>query len=332
MKKLMLTTALAGSLIASAAVAELKVKGALEVTLGSGETPSTSTKTNQGTTIGYETNLTFSGGTKLTNGTEIKANVNLEDGSATDQAIYFVMGDSAIYIGTDQNGGNLDDGHTTPVIANRIEDGNLGLGVSYNPDKASIHGQDVIGFTTKTGIGSFSIGYAPKVGAAGGGDSNPNTAKSGSGTAIGYAGNLGVEGLSAIAAYTTKTLNSLDAQEITATKVGLGYTVGSVSFGANQTKIDDTNNGTSYVAGGEYKTTSASVVFAANDAISIGYQVGKLETNAGGATVDEDVQSITVGYNLGGATVTAQWTEVENKGTTANTNGEAIELRIVQAF
>jgi len=333
MKKLMLTTALAGSLIASAAVAEIAVKGAIEVTLGSGETPSTSTKTNQGTTIGYETNLTFSGGTKLTNGMEVKANVNLEDGAATDQALYFVMGNSSVYIGTDQNGGNLDDGHTTPVIANRIEDGNLGLVVSYNPDKASIHGSDVIGFTTKTGVGNFSIGYAPKVSNAGGGDSNPAaTAKSGSGTAIGYAGNLGVEGLNAIAAYTVKTLNSLDAQEITATKVGLGYTVGSVSFGANQTTIDDTNNGTSYTAGGEYKTTSASVVFAANDAISIGYQVGKLETNSGGATVDEDVQSITIGYNLGGATVTAQWTEVENRGNVANTNGEAIELRIVQAF
>ena len=329
----MLTTALAGSLIASAAVAEIAVKGAIEVTLGSGETPSTSTKTNQGTTIGYETNLTFSGGTKLTNGMEIKTNVNFEDSTATDQAIYFVMGDSSVYIGTDQNGGNLDDGHTTPVIANRIEDGNLGLVVSYNPDKASIHGSDVIGFTTKTGVGNFSIGYAPKISNAGGGDSNPAaTVKSGSGMAIGYAGNLGVEGLSAIAAYTVKDIGGLDAQEITATKVGLGYTVGSVSFGANQTTIDDTNNGTAFTAGGEYKTTSASVVFAANDAISIGYQVGKLETNSGGSAVDEDVQSITIGYNLGGATVTAQWTEVENKGTVANTNGEAIELRIVQAF
>jgi len=335
MKKLMLTTALAGSLIASAAVAEIAVKGAIEVTLGSGETPNTSTKTNQGTTIGYETNITFSGGTKLTNGMEIKTNVNFDDSSATDQAIYFVMGDSSVYIGTDQNGGNLDDGHTTPVIANRIEDGNLGLGVSYNPDKASIHSQDVIGFTTKTGVGNFSIGYAPKIGSAGSTDSNPNqsgAATKGSGMAIGYAGNLGVEGLSAIAAYTVRDTDSLDAKEISATKIGLGYTIGSVSFGANQTTIDDTNNGTAFTAGGEYKTTSASVVFAANDSFSVGYQIGKLETNAGGSSVDEDVKSLTVGYNLGGATVTAQWTEVENKGTVANTNGEAIELRIVQAF
>jgi hypothetical protein len=333
MKKLMLTTALAGSLIASAALAEIKVSGAMEVTLGSGETPSTSTKTNQGSTIGYETSIRFQGGTKLSNGTEVKLNANFEDSTMTDQAIYFVSGANQMYIGTDQNGGNLDDGHTTPVIANRIEDGNLGLVVTYNPDKASIHSQDVVGFMTTTGVGNFSVAYAPKIGNAGGGDSNPAaTAKSGSAYAIGYAGDLGVKGLSAIVSYTDRTTNSLDAQSITATKVGLGYTMGAISVGANQTTIDDSNTGTSFVAGGEYKTTSASVVYAINDAISIGYQVGKLETNAGGASTDEDLRSLTVGYNLGGTVVTAQYHEVENRGTVAGVDGEAIELRIVQAF
>ena len=37
MKKLMLTTALATSLLVSVATAEVSIKGALEVTLGSGE-------------------------------------------------------------------------------------------------------------------------------------------------------------------------------------------------------------------------------------------------------------------------------------------------------
>ena len=72
MKKLMLTTALATSLLVSVATAEVSIKGALEVTLGSGETPATGTKTNQGTSIGYENGLSFSGGTKLTNGMEVK--------------------------------------------------------------------------------------------------------------------------------------------------------------------------------------------------------------------------------------------------------------------
>ena len=333
MKKLMLTTALAGSLIASAALAELKISGAMEITLGSGETPSTGTKTNQGSTIGYETSIRAQGGTKLSNGTEVKLNANFEDSTMTDQAIYFVSGSNQMYIGTDQNGGNLDDGHTTPVIANRIEDGNLGLGVTYNPDVASIHGANVIGFMTTTGVGNFSAGYAPKVAGNGNSqDSTPSAVAKGSAYAIGYSGDLGVKGLSAIVSYTDKTLNSLDAQSITATKVGLGYTMGAISVGANQTTVEDTNTGTVFVASGEYKTTSASAVYAVNDAISIGYQVGKLETNAGGASTDEDLRSLTVGYNLGGTVVTAQYTEVENRTNVSGVDGEAIELRIVQAF
>jgi hypothetical protein len=321
MKKLMLTTALAGSLIASAALAELKISGAMEITLGSGETPAAGTKTNQGSTIGYETSIRAQGGTKLSNGTEVKLNANFEDSTMTDQAIYFVSGSNQMYIGTDQNGGNLDDGHTTPVIANRIEDGNLGLGVTYNPDKASIHGSDVIGFMTTTGVGNFSVGYAPKVLGAGSGDSNPSAVAKGSAYAIGYSGDLGVKGLSAIVSYTDKTLNSLDAQSITATKVGLGYTMGAISVGANRTNVDDTNTGTTFTAGGEYNTTSASAVYAVNDAISIGYQVGKLDSNLGGASTDEDLRSLTVGYNLGGTVVTAQYTEVENKANVSGVDG-----------
>ena len=121
MKKLMLTTALATSLLVSVATAEVSIKGALEVTLGSGETPATGTKTNQGTSIGYENSIAFSGSTKLTNGMEVKVTSNLEDSTISDQSIHFISGATDFYIGADQNGGNLDDGQTIPVVANAIK-------------------------------------------------------------------------------------------------------------------------------------------------------------------------------------------------------------------
>jgi hypothetical protein len=333
MKKLMLTTALASSLLVSVATAEVSIKGALEVTLGSGETPATGTKTNQGTSIGYENGLSFSGGTKLTNGMEVKVTSSFEDSGLVDQSIHFISGATDFYIGTNQNGGNLDDGQTIPVVANPIEDGNKGLGVSYNMNKATIHDQDVIGATTKTGMGSISIAYAPRVGNARNvGDSNPAlTGKTGSATAIGFNGDLGVKGLGVIASYTVRDVDSLDAREINMTNIGASYNFGNVTVGAMQSTIDDSNDGAAFVAGGERKGTSAGIVYAASDAISIGYQMAKHEQKTTGK-VDEDSQSITVGYNLGGATVTAQWTDVENKGGTASTDGEAFELRIKQAY
>jgi hypothetical protein len=332
MKKLMLTTALATSLLVSVATAEVSIKGALEVTLGSGEAPATGTKTNQGTTIGYENNIAMAGSTKLTNGMEVKVSSNFQDSTITDQAISFISGDTVFYIGSDQNGGNLDDGQTVPVVANAIEDGNMGLGVSYNLNVATIHDGDVIGASTKTGMGTISVGYAPKVTGIRSGDSNPGAvAKSGSATAIGFNGDLGVKGLGVIASYTVRDTLSLDAKEINMTNIGASYNFGKVTVGAMQSTVDDSNTGAVFVAGGEYKATSAGIVYAASDAISIGYQMATLETKTAGK-VDEDSQSLTVGYNLGGATVTAQWTDVENKGGTASTDGEAFELRIKQAY
>lgn len=330
MKKLMLTTALASSLIASAALAELKVSGALEVTLGSGEGPSTGAKTNQGTTIGYENNINFSGGTKLDNGMEVKLTSGLEDSNLKDQSIQFIAGNTTVYIGTDVNGGNLDDGQSVPVVANPIEDSNFGLGVSYGGNKGTIHDQDAIGLIQKFGGGTISVAYAPKVGARGTVDSNPAAAdKTGSGMAIGYSGKF--EGLGILASRTVRDTDSLDAKEITATNIGLNYNFGNVTVGAQQHTVDDSNDGSSFTAGGEAKSTSIGAVFAATDAISVGLQVGKFESNAA-SKVDEDTVSLTVGYNLGGATITAQYTDVENKGGTAGTDGEAIELRIKQAY
>ena len=65
MKKMMITTALATSLIAGVASADTSVSAYIETTIGSGETPATSDQTNQGTTIGYEHGLSFSGSKDL---------------------------------------------------------------------------------------------------------------------------------------------------------------------------------------------------------------------------------------------------------------------------
>ena len=114
------------------------------------------------------------------------------------------------------------------------------------------------------------------------------------------------------------------------TNIGATYNFGKVTVGAGQSTIDDSNNCTSFTSGGEYQARSIGVVFAATDAISIGYQRAELDINS--STTDEEAQSITVGYNLGGATITAQWTEVENQGGSPGVNGEAFELRIKQAY
>ena len=332
MKKLLITSALAGSLLVSAsAFAEISVKGYVETTLGSGETPATSAVKNQGTTIGYETGVTFSGKKDLDNGMSMTTQATLEDATLINQAMSFSSGGNTIFIGNDYHG--LDDKQTVPVVANAVEDGNKGLKISYNNNAATIHSKSGVGVMNKSDMGTIALYYVPKVGAAVTGDidSDPSTqAKSGSGLALGFQGSLGVEGLGVNLFRTAKDTDSLDAYEITMTGFGASYNYGSLTVGAQRTTIDDANLSEAFVAGTESEYTSYGATYAVNDALSLGVQYA--ETSLTGATSDEEVLSYTVGYNLGGQVLSVQFHDVENKGTVKGTDGQAVELRIKSSF
>jgi hypothetical protein len=331
MKKLLITSALAGSLLVSAsASAEMKVKGYLETTLGSGETPATSSVTNQGTSIGYETGVTFSGTKDLDNGMSMTTKATLEDNAFLGQAMAFSSDGNTIFIGNDYHG--LDDKQTVPTVANMIEDGNKGLGVKYNNNAATIHSKSGVGVMNKSDMGTIALYYVPKVGASvAGGDSNPGAqAKSGSGLAIGFQGSLGVEGLGVNLSRTNKDTDGLDASEITMTNFGAKYNYGPLAVGAQRSTIDDANLSEAFVTGSESQYTSYGATYAVSDALSVGVQYA--ETSLTAATSDEEVLSYTVGYNLGGQVVSVQFHDVENKGTTKGTDGQAVELRIKSSF
>ena len=156
MKKMMISTALATSLIAGVASAETKVKAYIETTLGSGETPATSNQVNQGTTIGYEHGVAFSGSKELDNGMTLNTFFGIEDGgAASEKGISFTSGATTLFIANDVV--TIDDKQAVPTIANKIEDGNKGLGVTYNANKKTIHDDNSIGLVTKTDYGTFGL-------------------------------------------------------------------------------------------------------------------------------------------------------------------------------
>ena len=330
MKKMMITTALATSLIAGVASADTKVSAYIETTLGSGETPATSNQTNQGTTIGYEHGLSFSGSKDLDNGMTLKTYFDIEDGDAGDKrGITFVTGNTEIMIEADVN--NIDDKQSVPTIINKIEDGNKGLGVSYNANKKTIHNDNGIGIRQKFDMATVSLKYVPKVAAgAGFNDSNPNSTNKGSGLAYGFEGGFGIDGLKVLYSKSTQGTNGLDAQEITQSVIGASYNFGNITVGAQQTMYDDVNGSYSYSAGAEAEALSYAATMAVNDQLSVGIQYA--EFNASNLAADEEITSFSAGYNLGGATIGLQYHEAENVGGTAGKDGEAIELRVKQSF
>ena len=212
MKKMMISTALATSLIAGVASADTSISAYIETTLGSGETPATSNPDQQGTSIGYEHGVGFSGSKDLDNGMTLKTYFGIEDGGAADKrGITFVTGNTEILIEADVN--NIDDKQTVPTIINKIEDGNKGLGVSYNANKHTIHNDNGIGVRQKFDMGTVSFKYVPKVAAGSGfNDSNPGAVASGSGMAYGFNGSFGVDGLSVLASFNQVDQSGLEGR------------------------------------------------------------------------------------------------------------------------
>ena len=330
MKKMMISTALATSLIAGVASAETKVSAYIETTLGSGETPATTAQVNQGTTIGYEHGVAFSGSKELDNGMTLKTYFGIEDGDAADErGITFVNGNTEIMIEADVN--NIDDKQVVPTIINKIEDGNKGLGVSYNANKLTIHAKNGIGFKHKFDQGSLSLKYVPKQ-SLNFNDSSPSSvAKTGSGLAVGFSGSLGIDGLNVLVSTMTKDDSSLDTREVSQLVYGASYNFGNITVGAQMTEYDDVQGATyAYGAGQSVEALSYAATMAVSDTISLGIQYAELSGD--GITADEEITSFSAGYNLGGATIGLQYHDAENVDGTSGSDGEAIELRIKQKF
>ena len=328
---MMISTALATSLIAGVASAETKIGAYIETTLGSGETPATSAQVNQGTSIGYEHGVSFSGSKELDNGMTLETYFGIEDGAAADaKGISFVNGNTSIMIEADVN--TIDDKQSVPVIANAIEDGNKGLSVAYNANALTIHAMNGIGLRQKTDYGTFGVKYVPKVVATNFNDSNPSaTEKTGSGLAIGFQGSLGVDGLGVNVAKTTRAVNGNSATESEQMIVGANYNFGNITVGVQQTTYDNvTGASRTYSNGKSQDHTSYGATMAVSDQFSVGIQYA--EVDGDGVTTNEEITSLTAGYNLGGATISLQMTEVENHDGTAGSDGEAIELRVKQSF
>ena len=327
---MMITTALATSLIAGVASADTKVSAYIETTLGSGETPATANTTNQGTTIGYEHGLSFSGSKDLDNGMTLKTYFDIEDGAAGDaRGITFVTGNTQIMVEADKN--NIDDKQAVPTIINKIEDGNKGLGVSYNANKHTVHNDNGIGVRHKTDMATVSFKYVPKVASGSGFADSSSTADRGSALAYGFEGGFGVDGLNVLASFNEVTQNGSSAQEIEQRVLGASYNFGNITVGIQETTYENTNGVTmAYSEGKETEALSYGATMALNDQISVGIQYAELSGD--GITSDEEITSVSAGYNLGGATIGLQYHDAENVDGATGSDGEAIELRIKQKF
>ena len=334
--KLLTTTAIAGLLISGAAVAQTTVSGNLDLTY-----KAIANKTSKGDSVrgfGKETQINITNKGKLNNGVDYVAGFSIEhDGQESGSAgtasttsgtamfsenvyIDFIMGNTTLTIGADhiQNPdfeatnitgmGDLDEiiggvnGTSAPSAINNI-------GSPY-----SSYG---LGLVQDIGVGKFSVYYAPSNAAVAGDshgafstfshyvDGNNSTYE------VGFRGNLGVTGLDASYFFNSTDSNdkARNANSADNYKLQAKYTRSGVTVAASLAE-QETNTAATVVT--TKKTTAMALGYALNKDTTISYGRAKTDSGLTTSPLDEKIQAISIGYNLGPVAAGFSVGKVEN--------------------
>jgi hypothetical protein len=330
--KLLLTTALIGSVaLAGAAQSEIKIGGSQEITFGASSVDS-STAANNGKAsargLGNETNLNISGSKDLDNGISIVSKYNLEFDTAAKKevSVQFNMGDAFFVIANDMTQG------LNSISAPRVGDhpntiATRGAAVSYTDGYIENNFDDHVALGFKVAGGNVVALYAPNAQLNGNDDGAVSGLETGSGYTISYKGSP-VEGLTiGLATAEKQAANTTSTKDIEADKVMVSYAMGAVTAGVEYSDKD--TNTTS----GNLKSMSYGVTFNAADNLSIGlgYVVTE-DDDAGNTNPDEKISLITLGYNLGGLGIELSYADTSDAGNTAGADTQVFQARTVVAF
>lgn len=370
--KLLITSALAGSLIAGSALAQTTITGSLDLTYNA---LSKDTSAGIGSTrgVGRESQINIQNKGKLNvGGLDYAAGFALEwDGTGTTSAdvatadtaksisnenvyVDIISGNTTFTIGVD----HIQRGYAgaAPQIVN-ITDQMAGAGSSttfvIGARTSESAGLGIMQNIPGTGIRA-SYFYAPRSADAGTGDMNAQSANVSTNSSYEFGINgtdtFGVKGLTVVA-----FKNKADKNEtasfgaVEGTQYGIGYNFGQFAVGVDRL-IDKNNNlvaaaannalGENTVANGgiERDTQRIGVTFAATKDLTIGLVQTKTDVSGRTGTLNgtEKVQALQVGYSLGPVALSLSHMKFDDlmgrTGTVAGDNGTYSVARLSTRF
>jgi hypothetical protein len=343
MKKLLITSALVGSLFSGAAIAETKIGGKLEVTYADQTTDAAQPK-YQGAAIGYDYTFTIDSKKELSNGWtgQIKVSAVSDDadtaandsdsgtsvgagaGMFQDGGLYLSNGNTTLYVG--QDGMTAYDNIVVPKAYALMED-NASVANVGNTGTGTVHDNNAFGISQKAAGGAFTALYVPQIG-HGTGQSDQAVAgvtTSGSGYELGYSGSLNVEGLAVTVAVASAQSSQTNVTADTdAKKLGVAYKLGNFAAGFDLNRVDGPTAATTL------DINTFGISYKVSDSVTVAGHYAEAEV--GGSNNDEEVIGFEVGYNLGAAVVAFSYQEGKNLGGSASTEGESYVLTFSQAF
>jgi outer membrane protein OmpU len=296
-------TALAGSLIATSAFAvESTITGSSSIDVKNHE----KTQAGKNWSMGNSVTLGFSGETD--GGLSISTSFELDQGAADGSAGVFdshsitVSSDSLGTLVFAGHGGDSAQGAIDTTAAGNIWDNTFsGAAGAFSAPAAARAGNDSMLYTLPSVVDDLKImaSYAP----------GNSTAESQTSWAASY---TGVEGLTVDFGVGD---SGVRGSEVESTTYKGTYAIGSFTLGYSNTDNDKTG-------ASNREVTSYGVSYTVSDNLSVSYGQETFDTT--GASVDEEVESISVSYTTGGMTLTAsslEATGINNSSSDANKQG-----------
>ena len=351
MKKLLLTSALAGAtLVASNAIAQTTVSGNLDISFKalSDQTATTGAAlSRQG--FGKEAQINIQTKGKLNNGMDYAAGFSLEDdGNASSSAtgtafnentfIDFIAGNTTLTIGNDHiQGYDRTLGYAVGLAAHDIDDGiTSGAfigGGAVNPSVAF-----GVGLAQKTPVGTLAAWYTPNNNKDGvvGGDATVADSADESAYELSFVGDLGIKGLSTHAFINKENKIGGDTRDTKGLNLGASYNFGAVTAGINHKKDERGTVGasTAFATANTTEQMDYGLAYAVspNLTISANYSKAELKDHTSGTPADAKSKSIAVGYNLGAVALTAIAAKQEDYTHVSGVDLDVLYLRASTKF
>jgi hypothetical protein len=305
----------------SAQAAEMSLSGSAVMTYVSKSGTADETVTGSG--IGVDKGMTASASGEMDNGISVALSTQVNDGAtanAQTTSITLGLGDngSLAYVQADLGGGveALDD--VMPTAHEEPSNGLTGL--------SSAGSSVATGFVYSNTVGgaSVSVNYAPTSQATANDQGTSTGAGAGtSSSSIGITYPVADSGLTIYAG--TGTDGSTDGKDHSHDALAVTYAFGGVTVGYQRNEMDDED-----ASGSDYSAEFMAVSFAVNDDLSI--SIGDQTTQKDGTSTDQEVTGMSIGYSMGGMTISAHANEADNAGHTAGSTSEHTEVSVTFAF
>jgi hypothetical protein len=356
MKKLLVTSALAGVMIGGSALAQTSITGELRIGYKAISNDS-AIQSNRGFGTEQQINIQTKGKTNI--GWDYAAGFSLEnDGNETTQSgtlfnenVYmdFINGNTTLTIGRDhiqrsdtaRSNGVLfgyDPRDVVDGMGTVITDSSILFQQNIGAAPSQSFGIGIV--QNAPGIGSFSINYVPENSAAVAASEASMNNGGKSAYEIGFVGDLGVKGLNVYAFKHEEQKRDANTKKLEGENYGIKYTMGQVTAGYTRKE----HNGAGLIGGTAITSSNIEVrenhyglAYAVNNNLTVGANLFRAETKGAntGFAQEAEIKVVQVGYNLGPVALTAGYAKAENvDGTTATAaDSDGIGfVRLIGAF